>query len=128
MTDPIKPDTWREFVAANGIVDPITDEHVERFAEHLWAQFNKRIDELEDQVMADAHLSRGVFVRELSHDELGNITADVRRLPGIIDVIRACIAEATKLPKGAQRFTQPISAAGVLGPGVFHVVFVPEGE
>jgi hypothetical protein len=43
MTDQTKPDTWREFVAANGIVDPITDEHVERFAERLWAQFNKRI-------------------------------------------------------------------------------------
>jgi hypothetical protein len=222
MPDRIKPDTWREFVSANGIVDPITDEHVERFADHLWAQFDRRITELEAekaaltkqtwelgtrgdeaiekcdklkarlretaQLLRDgfacpttgpmdaqefaalavrcaeelreeneqlrentaalsraiasygsisdeveqlkARLSRGVFVRELSgptfqriwgaHFDAGNGVFDHQPYG------EACIAEATKLPDGAQRFTQPISAAGVLGPGVFHVVFVPE--
>lgn len=56
-----QPDPWREWVAANGIVAPITDEHVERFAEHLvgkardcyepqLAELRARVAELEERV------------------------------------------------------------------------------
>jgi hypothetical protein len=109
-----------------------------------------RITELEaENEQLKTQLSRGVFVRELSDGELLDAYRDCMAQWCVLaedpepNGIRACIAEATKLPDGAQRFTQPISVAGVLGyesadgaeslqlalpdgPGVFHIVFVPE--
>ncbi len=101
-----------------------------------------------------AQLARGVFVRELSDEELWDVFrsgrdaaarfmqhSSVENMAGV----RACIAAATRLPDGATRVTQRISGAGCIGfegsdgsesvalalpdgPAVVHIVVVPEAK
>lgn len=116
-------------------------------SDQVWLRATAAEDRMKE---LEAQLSRGVFVREMSDEELLDI-CDAHAFEPLVDVdqarlkcVRACIAAATKLPEGSVRWTEdayvrdrvvydsedrPVDGIEVDvadSGGVIHHVYVPE--